>query len=62
MKASWTYDGTQVNLLKNSDTGDVSNYIENGEWSLEELLVERKCKNIFLLSTTISKRHLLCSD
>jgi nicotinic acetylcholine receptor len=44
MKASWTYDGTQVNLLKNSDTGDVSNYIENGEWSLEELLVERNVK------------------
>jgi hypothetical protein len=43
-KASWTYDGTQVNLLKNSDTGDVSNYIENGEWSLEELLVERNIK------------------
>jgi cation transporter family protein len=42
--ASWTYDGTAINLLKNSESGDISNYIENGEWSLENLLVERNVR------------------
>ena len=42
--ASWTYDGNGINLLKNSDTGDISNYITNGEWTLESLLVERNIK------------------
>ena len=33
--ASWTYDAYQVNVLTNGeDDGDVSNYIENSEWSL----------------------------
>lgn len=33
-----------MNLLKTSDTGDLSNYIPNGEWILSELLVERNIK------------------
>jgi hypothetical protein len=44
LKASWTYDGNGINLLKNSDTGDTTNYITNGEWELEKLLVEQNIK------------------
>jgi nicotinic acetylcholine receptor alpha-7 len=43
-KASWTYDGNGINLLKNSDEGDLSNYIANGEWTLDNLLVERNIR------------------
>jgi len=45
-KASWTYDGNSINLIKlTSDTlGDTSNYLANGEWNLNYLLVERAVK------------------
>ncbi|RNA12245.1 neuronal acetylcholine receptor subunit alpha-10-like, partial [Brachionus plicatilis] len=44
MLSSWTYDGYGINLIKNSDLGDLSNYIANGEWNLEELSVYRNVK------------------
>ena len=33
--ASWTYDRRDINLLKLSEVGDTSNFIKNGEWTLE---------------------------
>ncbi|XP_043197753.1 neuronal acetylcholine receptor subunit alpha-10-like [Amphibalanus amphitrite] len=39
--ASWTYDGLQVNLLNQTEQGDLSNYVTNGEWDLLNLTVER---------------------
>ena len=45
--ASWTYDGSGINLLSNSKNGDTSNYLTNGEWHLEELLGER---NVIMFS------------
>ncbi len=39
--ASWTYDGTGLNLLNNAKTGDISNYLDSDEWDLKSLLVER---------------------
>ena len=41
---SWTYDGGKINLVKVSDIGDTSNYLENGEWQLLELRVKRNIK------------------
>ncbi|KAK4467918.1 hypothetical protein MN116_008465 [Schistosoma mekongi] len=38
---SWTYDGWQVNIIKRHDEVDTSNYIENGEWDLLKIVVER---------------------
>ncbi|XP_014674123.1 PREDICTED: ligand-gated ion channel 4-like, partial [Priapulus caudatus] len=40
--ASWTYDGFQMDLIKNSDEADLSNYVANGEWKLISLKEERK--------------------
>ncbi|XP_045124559.1 neuronal acetylcholine receptor subunit alpha-10-like [Portunus trituberculatus] len=34
MWASWTYDGYQLDLIKQMDTGDMSNYQSNGEFDL----------------------------
>ena len=31
---SWTYDGGAINLTLQADTGDISSFIENGEWQL----------------------------
>lgn len=31
---SWTYDGSSINLQLQSDSGDISSFIENGEWQL----------------------------
>ncbi|XP_045124340.1 neuronal acetylcholine receptor subunit alpha-10-like [Portunus trituberculatus] len=36
MWASWTYDGYQLDLIKQMDTGDMSNYQSNGEFDLVE--------------------------
>ncbi|CAH1796943.1 unnamed protein product [Owenia fusiformis] len=33
---SWTYDGNRLNLTSNSDTVDVSSYVENEDWELVE--------------------------
>ncbi|CAH8599721.1 unnamed protein product [Schistosoma intercalatum] len=38
---SWTYDGWQVNVIKRHDEVDISNYVENGEWDLLKVVVER---------------------
>ena len=42
--ASWTYDRSQINLDKVGDAGDISTYINNSEWHLVNLLVERVVK------------------
>ncbi|XP_070543505.1 neuronal acetylcholine receptor subunit alpha-7-like [Ptychodera flava] len=34
---SWTFDGFQLNLVKLWETGDVSNFMENGEWDLVDI-------------------------
>ncbi|XP_069952643.1 neuronal acetylcholine receptor subunit alpha-10-like [Cherax quadricarinatus] len=39
--ASWTYDGFQVNLVIQTEEGDLSNYVTNGEWDLIDMIVER---------------------
>lgn len=31
---SWAYNGYQVNVFKRSNTIDLSNYVDNGEWKL----------------------------
>ncbi|ESN95576.1 hypothetical protein HELRODRAFT_86626, partial [Helobdella robusta] len=40
--SSWTYDTYQLNLLLVDDSGDVSNYIPNSEWTLVKLHVRRE--------------------
>lgn len=42
--ASWTFDASKLNLTKDADIGDASNFIQNGEWELMNLLVERNEK------------------
>lgn len=42
--ASWTYDGYQLNLIIQSEEGDLSNYVANGEWDLIDMLVKRNEK------------------
>ncbi|KAG8190481.1 hypothetical protein JTE90_016719 [Oedothorax gibbosus] len=39
--ASWSYDGFRVNVVIQTREGDLSNYVENGEWDLVAMLVER---------------------
>ncbi|XP_067139227.1 neuronal acetylcholine receptor subunit alpha-10-like [Centruroides vittatus] len=39
--ASWTYDGYQVNMIIQTNKGDLSNYVENGEWDLINMAVVR---------------------
>ncbi|ODM94120.1 Neuronal acetylcholine receptor subunit alpha-10 [Orchesella cincta] len=39
--ASWTYDGYQLNLVIQTEDGDLSNYVTNGEWSLIAMRVKR---------------------
>lgn len=46
--ASWTYESFEVNLIKNADTGDTSNYVDSSEWELlnfqqKRQLVEFSC-------------------
>lgn len=31
---SWAYDGLQVDVTNNSNTVDLTNYVDNGEWQL----------------------------
>ncbi|XP_060560851.1 neuronal acetylcholine receptor subunit beta-3-like, partial [Ruditapes philippinarum] len=31
---SWAYNGFQVNVINRSETVDLSNYVDNGEWKL----------------------------
>ncbi|XP_071520246.1 neuronal acetylcholine receptor subunit alpha-10-like [Panulirus ornatus] len=47
MWASWTYDGYQLDLVKQMDEGDMSNYQSNGEFDLVEFTA---AKNITFYS------------
>ena len=38
---SWTYSGLQVDIVNRSDSIDMSNYIESGEWELISISLER---------------------
>ncbi|XP_060561240.1 neuronal acetylcholine receptor subunit alpha-10-like [Ruditapes philippinarum] len=38
---SWAYNGFQVNVINRSETVDLSNYVDNGEWKLIGLKVTR---------------------
>jgi hypothetical protein len=38
---SWTYDGFQLDLVNLSHSGDLSKYIESGEWTLLGMPVQR---------------------
>ena len=38
---SWTYDGYQVDMVNRTTEVDLSNYVENGEWELVEISVQR---------------------
>lgn len=40
--ASWTFNGFLLDLNVNSQEGDITNYMKNGEWHLVKLLVNRK--------------------
>jgi len=31
---SWTYDSSGIDLQKQNDSGDMSDFIANGEWEL----------------------------
>ena len=39
--SSWMYDGTQLNLSMVSTKVDLENYLQNGEWELIDITVER---------------------
>nr|XP_053644286.1 neuronal acetylcholine receptor subunit alpha-7-like [Cherax quadricarinatus] len=41
MWASWTYDGYQLDLVKQMDSGDTSNYQSNGEFDLLEFTASK---------------------
>ncbi|ELU10286.1 hypothetical protein CAPTEDRAFT_201263 [Capitella teleta] len=41
---SWAYDGLQVDVTNNSDSVDLSNYIDNGEWQLIHAKAVRNVK------------------
>ncbi|KAI8789411.1 neuronal acetylcholine receptor subunit alpha-10 [Biomphalaria glabrata] len=43
--ASWSYDGFLVNLLMNSNEGDMSNYIPNSEWEMIRFSAERTVRS-----------------
>lgn len=61
--ASWTYDGYRVNVMIQTREGDLSNYVENGEWDLINMLVERNevfyscCQVNFLKFFLASLKH-----
>ena len=38
---SWTYDGLKLNLITVADKGDLSKYLESGEWKLYGMPAER---------------------
>ena len=40
--ASWTFNGFLLDVNVNSEEGDTTNYMKNGEWSLVKLSVNRK--------------------
>ena len=42
--ASWTFDGLFLDINVNSNEGDITNYIKNGEWHLVKLLAIKNLK------------------
>lgn len=42
---SWTYSGTQVDLINRSTSVDLSNYVESGEWNLKSITLQRNIKH-----------------
>ncbi|XP_052283564.1 neuronal acetylcholine receptor subunit alpha-10-like [Dreissena polymorpha] len=38
---SWTYDGFQVDITNRTEKVDLSNYVNNGEWELLNIRIER---------------------
>ena len=42
--ASWTFDGYLLDIDVNSNEGDVTNYIKNGEWHLVNLMATKNLK------------------
>ncbi|WAR00650.1 ACH10-like protein [Mya arenaria] len=38
---SWTYDGFQVDITNRTEQVDLSNYVNNGEWELVSIRIER---------------------
>ena len=38
---SWTYDGLQVDITNRSEEVDLSNYVDNGEWEMVDVQVQR---------------------
>jgi hypothetical protein len=43
--ASWTFDGFFLDINVNSNEGDITNYIKNGEWHLVRLLATKYLRN-----------------
>ncbi len=43
--ASWTFHGFFLDINVNSNEGDTTNYIKNGEWHLVDLVATRYLKN-----------------
>lgn len=37
--ASWSHDGTDVNLLLLTEEGDLSNYVNSSEWQMLSMTV-----------------------
>ena len=38
---SWTFDGYQVDVVKEADEGDIKKYVVNGEWDLIGIPAQR---------------------
>ncbi|CAF0756649.1 unnamed protein product [Brachionus calyciflorus] len=43
--ASWTFDGFLIDINVNSNEGDTTNYIKNGEWHLVKLTATKNLKH-----------------
>ncbi|OWA51486.1 Neuronal acetylcholine receptor subunit beta-3 [Hypsibius exemplaris] len=39
---SWVYNGFQVDVVARTDRVDLSDYVKNGEWELQSVVVERR--------------------
>ncbi|ODM87027.1 Neuronal acetylcholine receptor subunit alpha-10, partial [Orchesella cincta] len=56
--ASWTYDGYQLNLVIQTEDGDLSNYVTNGEWSLIAMRVKRNVITYSCCEEAISRYNI----
>ena len=50
---SWAYNGFQVNVFKRTNTIDLSNYVDNGEWKLIGIKVKVSCRLYLKNHTTL---------